>query len=146
MLPNGFQNGTVRQVWIQSSSQADDACDDLHPTYTEEIGSWRIINDGSYKYLHFDYTPSAEKKIKLVGHCPLESLSSSTDTVTLDDRRVNLLLHYAAHLLYERQKAIVSSDDKGRYEQESNYHLAKAEMLRRQLKMSQPPTVIRWRY
>lgn len=149
LLPLDFQNGELQQVWLQTSGYSDDICDDLElggNQYAEEFG-WSIITDGDYKYLRFPYTPTSNRKIKLIGYCPLEAdLSSSTDTITLRDEQVNLLLHYAAHLLYEMQKGIVSSDMVEPYERGSAYHLAKAEMLRRKTKMSRPPASIRWRY
>ena len=88
--------------------------------------------------------PTSGRKIKLVGHAPLEILSSATDTMTIDGGRVNLLLQYAAHLLYEMQKGIVSSDMVEPYERGAAYHLAKAEMLRRKFKMNKTPASIPW--
>ncbi|MCJ7828539.1 MAG: hypothetical protein MUP81_02230 [Dehalococcoidia bacterium] len=144
ILPEDFQNGEVNQVWTQSSSYSEDACDDLHPSYREEFG-WTINNDGSYKYLHFPYAPSAGRKIKLIGNCPLESdLSASTSTMTIDETHAPLLLSYAAYLLYEMQRGIVSGDAADRYDVECNRWLMKTEMLKRKLKMGRMVGQIHW--
>ena len=144
MLPQYFQDGNVSQVWLQTSGYSGDACDDLHPEYAEEFG-WHIINDGSYKYLRLPYAPSSERKIKLVGYCPLENdLSDLTDTMTISAERASLLLSYAAYLLFTMQAGISSSDSRDRYDSEAMKWFARAELLKRKLRMQRPTGQIHW--
>lgn len=141
MLPDDFQDGHVSQVWLQSSAYSDDACDDLKPRYTEEFG-WKVINDGSYKYLHMPYIPTSGKKIKLVGYCPLESdLSADTDTMAIDDSYTPRLLTYAAYLMYQMLEDDVSSDDINRYERASLKWYGRSSLLGR---MPKPSEAISW--
>jgi hypothetical protein len=143
ILPTDFQDGVVSQVGLQTTSYSDDACDDLHPHYAEEFG-WKIINDGSYKYLRLPYAPTASRRIKLIGYCPLESnLSSGTDTMTIEDKFTPKLLTYAAYLLYGMVEGTPSSDDVSRYERASLKWLQKSELLKNK-RMTRPPGAIHW--
>lgn len=144
MLPDDFQSGDVKQVWIQTTGSSDDICDDLHPEYGEEVFGWGIVDDGTYKYLRMPYL-SSKKRLRLVGYSTLEDdLSASTDTMTIDDRYIPVLLNYAAFSLYEKEKGIVSSDSRDRYTQEMTYWLNKYEMLIRKNRMSRIPGQIHW--
>jgi hypothetical protein len=145
MLPEDFQNGELCQVWIQSSSYSDDACDDIHPRYSPVFG-WKTFTDGGYKYLHLPSVPSSNRKLKLVGYCPLEDdLSADTDTMSIDERHKPLLLAYAAYLLYEMKRGTVAGTDTGRYDAECLRWLSKAEMLKQSgLRMTPPSGQISW--
>jgi hypothetical protein len=144
MLPQDFQDGEVRQVWLQTTGYSDDPCDDLHPRFGEELFGWSIIDDGTDKYLRLPYLTSG-RKLKLIGTSPLENnLSSSTNTMSIDGERVNLLLSYAAYLLYEMERGIASPQSVEQYDRAIAYWLAKYEMLKPRLRMTKPATVIRW--
>jgi len=110
LLPTTF--GTLSQVYIQTSGYSDDACDDLHPRYWSDPIEFRINYDGTDKYVRLDALYASPRRIRLIGHCALEDLSASTDTVSLDDPEVNLLVTYAAMKLYEQVRGTVSSEDK----------------------------------
>ena len=112
LLPTNFQNGVLNQVQIQASGYSDDACDDLFPKYWSEPQEFRISYDGTDKYVRLNALYTSLRRIRLTGNCPLESLSASTDTISLDDPKVNLLVTYAAMKLYERVRGTVSSEDK----------------------------------
>ncbi len=143
MLPTDFQEGVVSQVWLQTAGYSDDACDDLHPRYAEEFG-WKIIDDGTHKYLRLPYAPTTERRIKLVGYCPLEStLDEGTDTMTIPDRYTPRLLTYAAYLLYSMVEGTPSSNDVSRYERASLKWLQKSELLKNK-RMSKPVGQIHW--
>lgn len=147
MLPQDFQDGVVSQVWLQTSGYSDDACDDLHPKYSEEFGWTTFTGTDGYKYLHFPYAPTSERKIKLVGYCPLEDdLDEDTDTISLDNpRHINILLNYAAHLVYEMEAGVVSGQSVDRYTFESNKWLNKAMYLINQGgAMTKPAGQISW--
>ena len=95
-----------------------------------DIVNPQVINDGTYKYL---LTPrlSPGKIIKLEGTGYLEDdLDESTDTMSIDDPETNVLVTYAAYLLYERVSSIPSSDSSGRYEREAAKWLNKFYILR----------------
>jgi hypothetical protein len=138
MLPDELQNGELKQVWIQSED-----CDEMRPEFREEIFGWNTSDDGAYKYLRLPYLFS-NRKLLLIGYSPLESNSTATDTITLDERYSHLFLMYAAHSLYEKIQGVVSSDSRERYMQESNYWFNKYEMASRKDRMSRIPGQIRW--
>lgn len=136
LLPADFQHGEVLQVKLQSSGYSDDACDDLHPRFDTPITNFSEITDGGYRYLKLPALTN-ERRIRLIGDCPLENLSSSAVTITLDDdRRVQLLLTYAAHLIYEMKMGVVASESVGRYQQLSAYWRGKYLSLLPRLAMS----------
>ena len=147
LLPLDFQNGTVSQVHLQSQGYSDDICDDLDlgaNAYSELFG-WKIIDDGTYKYLRTASKLTANRKLKLIGYCPLEDdLDADADTLSLEGGRLNLLLSYAAYLLYEMQRGVVSSDGIDRYDRECARWLGKVQMLKSRLRMRRPPSAINW--
>ena len=147
LLPLDFQNGTVSQVHLQSQGYSDDICDDLDlgaNAYSELFG-WKIIDDGTYKYLRTASKLTANRKLKLIGYCPLEDdLDADADTLSLEGGRLNLLLSYAAYLLYEMQRGVVSSDGIDRYDRECARWLGKVQMLKGRLRMRRPAGSISW--
>jgi hypothetical protein len=144
LLPEGFQLGELKQVWIQTKGQSDDICDDIRPYFGEEVFGWKVIDDGTYKYLKMPYLSSG-KRLRLLGYAPLESnATATTATITLDDRYIPLFIAYAAYSLYEKQTGVVSSDSRDRYQQEAMKWLGKYEMLKSRLRMPRIPGQIRW--
>jgi len=131
LLPNDFQDGDVSEVFIQSSGHSDDWCDDIQPTSWQQVYNSKIRNDGTYKYLYLPDSYGANRQIRLIGQKPLESLSAATDTVSLDSKEVRPLIAYATHLLFERQAAEVSSEDRERLLEASMYWLGKYDMLKK---------------
>ena len=125
LLPDDLQTGDIAEVWIQTSGYADDVCDDLHPQSWERIYNSKVIDDGTYRYLRLPYLYPIERKLRLIGRCPLEELSADTDTISLDGQKVNLLIAYAAYLLFEMGRQIPSSEDISRLETASAYWWAK---------------------
>jgi hypothetical protein len=148
LLPKTFQTGHITQVWEQVTGYSDDICDDVksgHNDFAEVFGWNTPTGDDGYKYLRLPYILSSERKLRLVGEAPLEdTLSSDTDTMTIEGERVNLLLAYAAYLVYEMQRGIASGQSKDFYNQEIAYWGGKTERLKRTLKMTRPNGQIRW--
>jgi len=144
LLPYDFQNGNVRQVYIQSTSYSDDACDDLHPLFYEQP-EWAVVTDGVYKYLKLPPL-SGERRIGLIGDCPLETLSSGTDPISLDGEKIDLLIAYAAYLLYEMKMGTVSALDVSRYERLTAYWFAKYQRLLSQHAQGIPPSTFKIGY
>jgi hypothetical protein len=151
VLPYDFQNGVVSQVHLQSSSYSDDACDDLHPRYGTPSFGWLTPTDGDgYKYLDFTNAspkPLSKHRIQLLGYCPLEDdLDDDDDTISLDNpMHINILLRYAASLIYDMEAGIVSGQSRERYEGESNKWLSRAMYLIDQGgAMTEPQGQIHW--
>lgn len=147
LLPLDVQNGELAQVYLQVSGHSDDMCDDLNlgGSYYTPVFGWKTLDDGDYTYLQFPTPPPSKRKIKLVGYCPLEDdLSSDNDTMTIGDKYVPLLIAYAAYLCHEYRRGIVASDQTELYDRECARWLAKTEMLKKRLRMSQPAGQISW--
>ena len=97
LLPQDLQDGHLSSVQVQTTGD----CDDLHPTRWESVYGWKIISEGVYKYLRLPSGITKAKRIRLRGYKPLEQLSTGTDTISIDDEQVNLLLSYSAYKLFE---------------------------------------------
>jgi len=136
-LPLDFQDGTISQVYIQTSGRKDEIADDinLQDSNLERVNGWRVVVSEGTKYLHFPYWAN-ERKIRLIGQAPLEdNLASDTDTMTLDDPQTDLLITYAAGVMYEMEAGVASADDRQRLYDESNRWFSKAQFLKKNLKM-----------
>ncbi len=119
LLPEGLFKGSLDQVEYQTSGNSDDICDDISLGVTyEPVFDWDTFDDGAYKYLRINEAISSEVRLRLIGTTPLESLSAGTDTISLDGHRLNLLIAYAAYLLYQKLGSPVTSDDTTKYERE----------------------------
>ncbi len=119
LLPTDFKNGGVSQAFIQNEGYSDDPCDDLRPMSWSKVPDIKTVEDGSYKWLQLPYNYTSGRQIRLEGYAPLETLSSATDTISLDGEKVDLLIAYAAMDLFERQEGVPASQDVGRFT--SNY-------------------------
>lgn len=121
LLPPDFITGSLRQVFIQTQGNMDEAFYDLHPFSTQFPGlqiPFNIINDGTNQYLKLDDYLS-ERRLRLIGDKILESLSSYTDTITIDSERVPLLIAKAREIFWKREATAISSEDRSRYKQEA---------------------------
>jgi len=145
LLPQDLQNGEVKQVWLQTTGYNEDITDDIDPHYAEEVFGWNIVYDGSYAYLRLPYLIASPKRIRLVGYCPLESdADADTDTITLPDRYIPLLLNYAAYSLCEKMAGIVSGDSRTKYQEESMKWWNKYQIMSKNIRMPKIPGQIRW--
>jgi len=102
LLPKDLQDGHLCCVKIQKSGYADDPCDVLAPDNWETVYGWndRTYDSDGNRYLTLPAGYSNERRILLKGYKVLETLSATTDTISLDGERVNLLLAYAASKLF----------------------------------------------
>ena len=138
LLPYNLQNGGVDQVYVQTENYAELAPYDLHPEDYRQA-PFLIIDDDTYSYLRLRELPLSYRRLRLIGVSPLESLSSATDTITLDEGgRTDLLIAYASYLLYEMTESPVSSEDTSRYERESAKRYNKYLRLLRRHRMGTP--------
>ena len=119
LLPSDLQKGHLSQAWLQSSSYSDDPCDDINPKFDNQLFDWFISEDAGYKYLKPNETLSSAYLLELVGYSPLENLTADTDTITLEDPKINLLIALAKYKLYQMVESIPAADDTSRYERAS---------------------------
>ena len=131
LLPQEFQVGEVLKVYIQQTGQADDWCDDLHPEKWYPA-KFDIIFDGTDKYLQLLDYHNPKRTIRLEGIAPLETLDADTDTVTLDDENIDLLIKQSIEKLWEIETGYPSSQDLGTLE----YFKEKAVLDKRRLLIS----------
>ncbi len=99
LLPKDFQDGHLSRVEVQTWGDVDD----LHSPNWQPVYDWSIIPDGADKYLRLPASYGSERRIRLKGYKALEQLSDSSDTISIDAERVNLLLSYAAFKLFEME-------------------------------------------
>jgi len=122
LLPLDFKNGSVAEVYIQSTGYSDFACDDLRPRYWERVFGYDIIDDGTDKHLSLPYLYTKDRQIRLVGKTPLEDMSASTNalaaakTISLDGEKLRLLIAYAKYKLYQLVPEVPAAEDLGRFE------------------------------
>ncbi len=142
LLPEDFQDGHVSQAYIQNEGYSDQTFYDIHPRHWSKEG-FNILNDGTYKYIKLDNGWTTGRRIRLIGYSPLETLSADTDTISLDGEKLNLIIAQAAYNLYEMERGVVSSEDKGRYETELNYWKNKVRSLKPSLYMMRPADTVK---
>jgi len=133
LLPGGFVKGHLSGVQVMAASDSDDLNPFITTNAVKEYPP-EIVSDGSNIYLRLPHFPS-ENRVRLLGFQPLETLSADSDTITLDDHRVPLLIARARMIFWQREAVPISTEDKGRYE----YEYSKAERdYRRLLKLRMP--------
>jgi len=125
LLPTDFRRGDLDEVFIQVSGSADDPCDELHPQQWRREYEFSKSDDGTYKYLKMPVS-YGKYQIRIKGRKPLDTMAEETDTINIEDEgKINLLLHYAAHRLYEAETYYVSSQDVALFKEASAKHLGK---------------------
>ena len=119
LLPDDFQNGILSEVYIQTSGHADDPCDDLQPECWQQVYGFdpAVWVDG-FKYVRLDGLYPQERRIRLKGAKTLEALTSATDTITLTEPQLRVLVAKSAELLYRSLSSEVSSEDRGFFDAE----------------------------
>ena len=145
LLPTDFQTGNVSSVYLQTSGRSEFICDDQTTSISQvsPLYGWTITDKAGTKYLRLPRPFSSEVKLILVGDSSLESnLSADTDTMTISDPYTNLLIAYAAYILFEREAGLPSAQDRDFLREEAAYWLGKAEFLKKKLRMvkKQPQT------
>lgn len=120
LLPKDFREGKVIQVHVQTNGYSSDICDDIRPRTWERVYGSEIINDGTYKYLRLPDLYSINRQIRLLGDRPLESLTSYSGTISIDDgKQLDLLIAYAAYKLFQANEQPPSPEDSRRYQANS---------------------------
>jgi len=113
-LPDGFINGHLSQVFIQSSSGTSPDFYDQNPF--RDVGNetpFHISYDSidAQKHLVLQNYNTAKRRMRLIGYALLETLSADTDTITIDTQRVPLLIALAKYIFLKRQLVPVSADN-----------------------------------
>lgn len=134
VLPLEFQVGKVSNVSVQYAGDIEDIAKDS--LYAPAYG-WEIVDDG-IKYLRLNGYEPYERRIRIVGYTPFTVTSSGTSTVAISDQQANLLVEYAAYLLYSRMAGIMSADDSTKFYQKAQEHLMKWNSLVPRLRMALP--------
>jgi len=139
LLPEDFAEGTVSQVYVQATGYSDDICDDLQPRAWERVYGFEVIDDGTYKYLRLPLLHTSNRQIRLIGYCPLETLTTDTSTISLDDeKQLNLLITYAAYWLFTMEEGVPASGDTSRVENKADRWLRKYYRLLPHARMTVP--------
>ncbi len=148
VLPLDFQNAQafIDNVYYQTKGTQDDWCDDMSGiSQFSPLWGCDIKDDADTRYL---VTPSvaSEVAIQLEGIAPLESnLVYDTDSMTIKDPYIDLLIEYAAYLLFDMEASIPSSQDRDNLLRESLRYLVSYNDLKRTLKMPLKSGQVRFR-
>ena len=146
IAPDWFQKGNITKYFEQVTGTSTDGttskiCNDVY-TSTSQVepifGVTEYYHEG-YKYIRLPYGSAGERKLILAGYAPLEdTLSSDTDTMTIDDPHTSLLVAYALYKLYMMESGKHSSEDNIRLKGEAAYWGAESERLKRTCRMIKP--------
>ena len=137
LLPKDFDNGEITEIYIQTSGEAGEPVDDLHPRFTEKLWGWSIIDDNTYKYLRLPFIYPTPYQLRILGHKPITAVTAGTSTIPIESHHLRPLVHYAASKLFEFKATRVSGEDSSRYREMSFYHYNAYERLVRAHSMVQ---------
>ncbi len=113
-------------------------CYDIMPTGWKKI-DFRISNDGTYRYLWLNEMESELYRIRMIGETPFSSLSAITDTIPISaSGATDVLVSYAAYLLYEMTANPQSSEELSRYESKKAEFYGRYNRLLRKFRMPTP--------
>jgi hypothetical protein len=130
-LPSDAHNSDILGVYIQEDTYSNDTldpCDNLQPDRWAKVFNWQYCYNGQSSWLDIPDLTSL-RLIRITFFSPLEQLSSAADTITLDGRRVNLLLAYARYKLFQQEKGLPSSQDIARLDKMENEAIAEYNKL-----------------
>lgn len=140
ILPLDFQNplATVDRVSIQTRAIQDEAADDTGAgAVFEPLYGWDVVDDSETKYLVTGRLPTG-RLLRIEGKGVLEStLANATDTITIEDPHLDLLIEYAAYAMFDMEAGLPSSMDRDFLRGESAKYFASYQFMKRNLKMTQ---------
>jgi hypothetical protein len=147
LLPLDFQSPLtlIDNVYIQSTGIHEYYVDDML-SYAQFVPEfyWDVYDRGATKYLSLPYHGD-NRLIKIMGRAPLESVSSATDTMTIEDPQLDLLVELAASELFRIEAGLPSQGERDFMFSESLRYLANYEYMKKNLKMKVPQKYVRFR-
>jgi len=148
ILPLIFQNpsSAVKSVEIQSTNTQEYPTDDnlSYARFTPLFG-WNTEDDATTKYLILPNVTN-QRLLKIKGIAPLEdTLSSATDTMTIEDPHLDVLVEMAVSILYDMESGSPSAGDRAFLVAESFRYRANYEDMKRKLRMPKPQAQTRFR-
>jgi hypothetical protein len=117
LLPDDFVEGHLSRVHLQTYGTSDECFYDLQPFARSpgRVIPHEIISDGTNLYLKLLEPVPIERRLRLIGIKPLETLSADTDTITLKAEKIPALIAKARMIFWAREGEPVSSEDKSRF-------------------------------
>lgn len=148
LVPDVFEDGHISEVIIQRGSQygSNLAYENMNPFITSAYKysvQYYTISDSTYRYLRLHENQDNGRRMRLLGYGPLETLSSDTDTITLDSRRVPLLIAYAKYIFWKREVVPISQEDRTLARTQAYDALNEYYRLLPKLRMSIPAELLR---
>lgn len=130
LLPDWANNGMI--TWVH---QVDDEDNEVCPVW-----KWRTVrkNDGVTDGIYLQLPSPNLGAIKVSGYTSLETAHDDNAEISIEMPHVELLIAYAAHLLFEREAGSPSSYDREFVQSMVNYWWGKAEYLKGKVKMPKP--------
>lgn len=122
LMPDSLVLGSLDEVRIQTATRSDEAMYDPHPfiTYPGANVSFKTFNDGTNVYFRLLESVPAERRMRLIGKKPLETLTSTTDTLTLEADKIPALIAKARMIFWSRLTTPISKGDKDKAVDEYN--------------------------
>jgi len=112
----------------------------------EYIFDWDVNYDSTYGWLKVGHALNSGDEITIEGIVPLEStLAAVTDTISLSDPYVDLLVELAASYLMDAEAGSPSSLDRNNLISESIRYMATYNTLKRNLRMKEPQGTTRFK-
>lgn len=119
LLPDDFVGGELIQVWVQTEGISDEMFYDINP-FTHNRGMqipFDTVSDSTNEYLVIERIQN-ERRLRLIGDKPLETLSTGASTITISAHKVPLIIARARMIFWEREAVPVTADDKSKFEYE----------------------------
>jgi len=138
LLPTEFRHGGLSRVYIQSSGD----CNTIFPRTWDEIIGWQVMDDGTDKYLRLPSVYSNDLYLRLTGIAPLETVSASSDTISLGAPDTDLLIALAKYKMYQMVGEPASSKDDYRYTTKEGRAYMEYHQLLPKLRMGIPRRVM----
>jgi hypothetical protein len=115
---------SVDLVEIQMTGFMDEPMKDVNPFITGNAIelAFEVIEDANNKVIKLKSPVSNKRRLRIRGRRPLETLSDETDTLTIKNEAIPLLIALSKYAFYERELRPQSSEDVGK----ANYLSQKA--------------------
>ncbi len=117
LLPKDFRDGELTDVYVVLADPDKDPFQDKFSENQRRLikgSEWNLYNDGTYEYIR---TPAFGSRyyLRLIGYKPLETLSSDSDTISVNDPQLDLIIAQSALELYKIEQGTVGVSDSTRY-------------------------------